>query len=400
MTDQALSDLKVLDLTHYIAGPYCTKLLADYGAEVIKIEKPGDGDGSRKMGPFLGNKPHPEKSGLHLYLNTNKKGITLNLKSDTGRKIFRDLVKTVDIVVENFEPRVMAGLGLDYEALDQIRPGLIMTSISNFGQTGPYRDYKATELIAQAMGGILYLGGSPDREPVRQGLSQAQYMAGSAGAMGTLTVIYARGETGIGQHIDVSIMETNTYPVLSPLNVYASEGGVTGRLPGAGTIGAIGAAMPCKDGYCLPTPGLVTELGTYGRMMGIPELEQEEYQTLQGWILHLPEITEKVSEKVSDMGKFDLFELCQAWRFSCGAIMSIDEVANCPHLHERGYLVEIERPETGRITYPGAPFKLSETPWEIRHPAPLLGQHNEEVYCNTLGYARDELVKLHERGII
>jgi len=162
--EQALSDVRVLDLTHYVAGPYCTKLLADYGAEVVKIEKPGEGDGARRMGPFLGDGPHPEKSGLFLHLNTSKKGITLNLKTRTGIEIFKKLVKDVDILVENFEPRVMTSLGMDYETLADINPRLVMTSISNFGQTGPYRDYKATELVISAMGPHMFFEGEHNRE--------------------------------------------------------------------------------------------------------------------------------------------------------------------------------------------------------------------------------------------
>jgi len=153
--EQALSDVKVLDLTRFVAGPYCTKLLADYGADVIKIEKPGEGDPTRRMGPFLGDDPHPDKSGLFLHLNTSKRGITLNLKSEIGKKIFRELVKGVDILVENFSPRVMPGLGLEYEALETLNPRLVMTSISNFGQSGPYRDFKASELILYGMGGAM-----------------------------------------------------------------------------------------------------------------------------------------------------------------------------------------------------------------------------------------------------
>jgi len=154
--EQALTGLKVLDVTHYIAGPFCTKLLADYGADVIKVEKPGEGDESRRMGPFPDDVPDPEKSGLFLYLNTNKRGITLNLKTETGVKIFKDLVKESDVLVENFSPRVMPGLGLDYQTLKKVKPQLVMTSISNFGQTGPYRDWKATEITLFALCGQMH----------------------------------------------------------------------------------------------------------------------------------------------------------------------------------------------------------------------------------------------------
>ena len=159
----ALSGYKVLDVTHFIAGPYCTRLLAGYGAEVIKVEKPGSGDGSRRLGPFVGDDPHIEKSAQFLYLNTGKKSITLDLKTPAGVKIFKRLVKDADILVENFEPRVMSSLGLGYDTLSEINPKLVMTSISNFGQTGPYRDYKAAEIVEYALSGLMKMTGEPDR---------------------------------------------------------------------------------------------------------------------------------------------------------------------------------------------------------------------------------------------
>ena len=155
MNQQPLSDVRVLDLTRHIAGPYCTKLLADSGADVIKVERAGSGDPARREGPFFGDDPHPEKSGLFLHLNTNKRGISLNLKSDTGKTILKELMREVDILVESFSPRVMPGLELDYHSLDKINPKLVMTSISNFGQSGPYRDFKASELVVSGMGSTM-----------------------------------------------------------------------------------------------------------------------------------------------------------------------------------------------------------------------------------------------------
>ena len=169
MTEQALNGVRVLDLTHYIAGPFAAKLLAGYGADVIKIERPDGGDPARQLGPFYHDEVQPEKSGLFLYLNMGKRGVTLNLKHPLGVKIFKELVKTADIVVESYKPGVMAGLGLDYETLEQINPRLVMTSISNFGQTGPYRDYRTSELILRGMGEQMISAGRPDREPTKTG---------------------------------------------------------------------------------------------------------------------------------------------------------------------------------------------------------------------------------------
>ncbi len=186
MAEQLLTGIKVLDLTHYIAGPFCTKLMADYGADVIKIERPGKGDIARQVGPFPEDVPDPEKSGLFLYLNTNKKGITLNLKTKTGIEILKKLVKESDVLVENFRPGVLPSLGLEYETLKKVNPRLVMTSISNFGQTGPYRDWKATEITLYALSGQMSRQGDPDREPLKHALSIFQYFAGKVASLVTL----------------------------------------------------------------------------------------------------------------------------------------------------------------------------------------------------------------------
>ena len=199
--EQVLSDVKVLDLTHHIAGPYCTKLLADYGADVIKVEKPGEGDPTRRMGPFFEDDPHPEKSGLFLHLNTSKRGVTLNVRSETGKKVFKELAKGVDILVENFSPRVLPSLGLGYDTLEKINPKLVMTSISNFGQSGPYRDFKASELILYGMGGAMNNTGITGRYPLRKAGTVIQYQAGTIAALATMLALLANRSEGIGQHV-------------------------------------------------------------------------------------------------------------------------------------------------------------------------------------------------------
>ena len=209
MVETALADLRVLDLTHHIAGPYCTKLLADYGAEVIKIERPDGGDPARRYGPFPHDEPHPEKSALFLHLNTNKRGITLNLKTSAGRDLFTELVRQVDVVVENFSPRVMRNLGFTYETLERLNPGLVMTSISNFGQTGPYRDYKAQDILIYAMGGAMHQTGVAEREPIKMAGNLMQYHGGTMAATATLVGVWGAQIQGIGQHIDVSLFETH-----------------------------------------------------------------------------------------------------------------------------------------------------------------------------------------------
>jgi crotonobetainyl-CoA:carnitine CoA-transferase CaiB-like acyl-CoA transferase len=232
MSGSALQGVKVIDLTHHIAGPYCTKLLADFGADVIKVERPDGGDSARRLGPFPENIPHPEKSGLFLYLNTNKRGITLNLKDHKGRAALLDLVREADILVESFSPRVMPSLGLAYQTLTQINPSLVMTSISSFGQTGRYRDYRASELALYALGGMAYITGEYHREPVKHGYNQAQYLGGMAAASGTVAALLQRWRAGGGQQVDVSIMECVTSTLFSSVLDYTYAGMVNRRQPG------------------------------------------------------------------------------------------------------------------------------------------------------------------------
>jgi crotonobetainyl-CoA:carnitine CoA-transferase CaiB-like acyl-CoA transferase len=396
MKEHALSGTRVLDLTHYIAGPFCTKMLADYGAEVVKVERPGWGDAARRMGPSLNDEPHPERSGLFLYLNTNKKSITLNLKSAAGVKIFKELVKHADILVENFSPRVMPSLGLDYETLKKVNPKLVMTSISNFGQTGPYRDYRATDLNIWGLSGIMYELGEPDREPLRIGNNVSEYVAGLYGALVSLAALYYCDETGKGQHLDVSILETFHTMQPSMTVVYSYAGFIRKR---AGIRFPWGI-LPCKDGYVgfyLPTQ---THWESLCALMEMPELrEKPEYETPMMREERREEITAIIVSWLKDKLMEDVFHAAQELRLPLTIVPNPEQLLNTPQHKAREYFVQIEHPETGVLTYPGAPFKLSETPWRAGQ-APLLGEHNEEIYGKQLGYSKEDLVKLKEGGVI
>ena len=401
--EQVLSDVRVLDLTHYVAGPYCTKLLADYGADVIKVERPGTGDGARRMGPFPDDDPHPEKSGLFLHLNTNKKGITLNLKTRTGIDIFKDLVKDVDILVENFEPRVMPGLGLDYEALEKINPRLVMTSISNFGQTGPYRDYKATELIIFAMGPHMITEGSPGREPLRFPGYKAQYLAGTHAATATMGALFGSRATGAGQQVDISIMECLCAPPegAARLMNYVFSGDnlerAGHRREGAYPYGY----YRCKDGIILIYGIVPAFWPRIAAWMGMPELlEDPRFSTPLARPLHHGDFDAILMPWLLEHTQQELVRSAQAHRIPVTPVYTIDEVLRDPQFNARGFFVKIEHPLAGKITYPGVPFKLPEASSQPQRPAPLLGQHNHEVFCGRLGYTAGELVRLSEGGVI
>lgn len=403
--EQALSDVKVLDLTHYVTGPYCTKLLADYGADVVKVEKPRRGDPARRMGPFFEDDSHPEKSGLFLHLNTSKKGVTLNLKSEAGKEIFKELVSGVDILVENFSPRVMPSLGLEYEKLEMLNPRLVMTSISNFGQSGPYRDFKASELILYGMGGAMNETGTLDRYPLKKGGRVIQYQAGTIAAVATMMSLITNRAQEVGQHIDVSIFESQMGTIdrrMSHLLSYQYNQEITYRPdPEQEPPGFPVGVYPCKDGFFHIAGGFVF-WSRVCKMMERPDLTNDPgFCTPEGQ--RDPANLERFSviwyPWIAEHTKGEIIEAGQAAGVLCGPINTTEDLVNDPHWSAREFWADVDHPVTGKVTYPGAPFKMGETPWRVSRPAPLLGQHNEEVYSQ-LGYSREDLVKLSRQGII
>jgi len=400
---RALSDLKVLDLTHYVAGPYCTKLLADYGADVIKIEKPYQGDGARGIGPFYNDEPDIEKSGLFLHLNTNKKGITLNLKTATGVKLCKELLKSANILVENFAPRVMPALGLDYEVLAAINPGLVMTSISNFGQTGPYRDYLATELVSFGMGLHMIQEGEPDREPIMFPGYKAQYLAGTYAAAATMGAFFGSKATGNGQHVDISIMECQLCPPEGAAHLMAYNfSGIESSRSGHRREGYFPHGVyPCKDGYIFIYGTILNFWPRIAAWMGMPELvDDPRFATPLNRREHHGDFDAIFMPWLLEQTEHELFHSAQSHRIPLVPVNTMDKVVSEPQFNARDFFVDIKHPVAGKATYPGLPFKLQERPSEPQKPAPLLGQHNQEVYCGHLGYTKEDLVRLRENGII
>lgn len=404
MMEQALSDVKVLDLSWYISGPYCTKLLADYGADVIKVEPAREGDPSRKMGPFPNDDPHLEKSGLFLYLNTNKKSITLNLKSDWGRDIIKALVKDVDILVESFRPGIMAKLGLDYETLAAINPKLVMTSISSFGQTGPYRDYRGSEIVIYGMGGAMFCNGLPEKAPLKKALTAVMFQGGNMSAVATMMAFLLARETGEGQWVDVSLMETQLGAIdrrMAQLLTYQWNKTVTYREDPKGRLIFPFGIYACQDGY-FECAGIGVNWPGIGPMMDMPELvddprfsnilaQQQPGNKEAFEVLWIPWCLEHTKKEIVERG--------QKAGVLCGPLATMDEVFADPHWNERGFFAEIDHPVAGKLTYPGRPIKADDMPWVIRYPAPMLGQHNEEVYAR-LGHAKEDLPGLRAAGII
>ena len=400
----ALSDLKVIELGNTVSAPFCTKMLASLGAEVIKVEKPGTGDDARKTGPFLQDIPDPECSGLFLYLNTDKLSITLNLETKAGRSIFGALIRDADVLVENNLPCEMQRLGLAYETLKGINPRLIMASITPFGYTGPYKDYKATDLISFHAGGLGYItprpgAGEPDEGPLRMRGHLADFIAGLDAAAGTMCVLYKRDQTGIGQHLDIS--EQESVAVCVATNVTAnSYGGYTVARAGVAPYQPV-TVLACEDGFIDIQCMTEEQWQRLVEVMGNPdwahlEIFQDAFSRAANWDALQPLLSNWFAEQ--RMQEFYL--KAQANRIAVAPTNTMEDVLKSEHLAGRGFFIELEHPNAGTLRYPGPLLKLSQTPSQVNQRAPLLGEHNEEIYCRRLGYSREDLSSMRTAGII
>jgi len=402
MPKRALEGVKVLELCQAVAGPYCTKLLADLGAEVVKIERPGGGDVARSLPPFFHDIPHPERSGLFLYLNTNKLGVTLNVATATGKDIFQELVKQADILVEDNPPQWMTKQGLDYESLQEINPRLIMTSITPFGQTGPYRDYKAYPLNVFHCGGEGYLtpGGVENvgRPPLKVGGFLVEYDSGLSAAIAILAALYWRRKSGGGQRIDISKQES--LMALNRLDMVrsANEGEVITR---AKQGVPYGGALPCKDGY---TVFITWESVQWDRLVAFMEnpewANDDKFEDYADRVKHGELLNALLTEWLVNHTQEELYHEGQAAGVPFAMVYTSKDLVDSAHLKARGFFVEIDHPKTGKVKYPSAPYQFSETPWQVIRPAPLLGEHNEEIFVRRLGHRREELAKLGAAGVI
>jgi crotonobetainyl-CoA:carnitine CoA-transferase CaiB-like acyl-CoA transferase len=397
-----LDGVRVLDLTHFVAGPYCTKLLADYGADVIKIERPGSGDPARRIGPFRHDVPNTETSALFLHLNTNKRSLTLNLKSAEGAEIARRLAVESDVIVENFRPGVLQELGLGYEAATQLNPAVVVTSISNFGQTGPYRDLKSSEIVESAMGGPMNITGHAEREPLKLGGSIVQYHAGAMAAYATTAALLRAEVGGEGDWIDVSIYETqctNRDRRVIHLVGHAYTGELGKRPSGQRALSGV---RPTGDGY-------VSIVGAGTRLPGLLKLMDREdlledarvreavYEPTAGVTAEIESI---YTAWLLDQEKREVVTRAQSEHVLAAPLNTIADLFSDPHINYRQPWEEISDPITGPILYPGLPFRLGATPSNGRRCAPALGQNNAEILCDRLGYSLDDLPRLFEQGVI
>ncbi|UCD09794.1 MAG: CoA transferase [Dehalococcoidales bacterium] len=405
-----LSPYRILDLTDE-KGFLCGKMLGDLGADIIKIEKP-DGDSSRNIGPYYHDEIDPEKSLYWFSYNANKRGITLDIENPQGKDIFKELVKTADVVVESFPPGYMNELGLGYEELEKINKEIILTSITPYGQTGPYRDFKYSDITLYAMGGYMSSVGDADRPPVRISHHFQTYLhGGGQAAQGVLFSLYHREMTGEGQYIDVSIHDSTSR--ITPERVTAFWDFSKRIQHRGGGRAILGRIWECKDGYVYA----MYWGGTAGKRWNGPIVKWMESEGVAtdfikefNWeelnLMHTsPEILRKIAEPTRELfmrhTKAELLEAALEHNAQVYPLNSTAEIAGNRQLAARDYWVKLDQPELGTtITYPGSFAKTTEAPPRVTRRAPLVGEHNEEIYIDELRYSEEKLQELKRDGII
>ncbi|MSQ36324.1 MAG: CoA transferase [Dehalococcoidia bacterium] len=399
-----LDDVRVIDLTQGAMGPFCTRVLADYGADVIKIEPPGAGDPARMLPPFLADEPGPERSGLFLFLNTSKRSVTLDVTRPRGRELLLQLVRGAQVVVESFKPGTLAQLGLDYATLRAANPQLVLTSITNFGQHGPYAQFEAESLTAYAMGGAMLQAGDVDHEPLKTAGRMAEYQAGLSAALATSLALLGAERRGAGEHLDVSLFETATHSIdqrLGRLLGYEHGGHVGTRTGLASMVGS--GVYPAADGFFFFTAG-VQYITQMIRMIGHEELfEQPEWATAEARAHpdRIAEFPQYLLPWSVTRTMTEIRDACQEYGVLGGPINTIPALLADPSFVERKFFQQIDHPVVGPQTYPGYHFTLHrEQPMPPRRHAPLLGAHTEAVLCGELHLGAAELAELRREGVV
>jgi benzylsuccinate CoA-transferase BbsE subunit len=396
----ALSGLRVLDLTDYRAQ-LCGRLLADMGADVIKIEPPG-GDSARRIGPFVDDLPHPDRSLFFWFYNLNKRSITLNIAHKEGGEVFLAMVKSADLVIESFKPGRMDEFGLGWETLHQANPALIFLSITPFGQTGPYRNHEADDTVLTALSGMLYVNGSPGRKPVRPLGLQAYHSAAHYGAIGAMCALFARERDGLGQWLDLSMQEAAVSALEHVAGSYFGEGRIE---PRRGTLhwSRYFRVGKCRDGYIMHcTLGDWTSLVEWIAADGkAQDLTAPRWQDVLYRAEHAEHLFDILDDWVKEYRREELLDRAQMLRLPYATVRNPEALFDDEQLAARGYFVSVEHPELGRaFRYPGSPYVFSGTPWRVYRRPPLLGEHTGEILGRELGFEPDHLAALAAQSII
>jgi len=408
MPYQTLTNIRVIDASTGIAGPYAAKMLADYGADVIKLELPSAPDHSRDSGAFPGGIPHAEKSALYLHLNAGKRGITLDPSTDDGKRIFTQLAAQCDVVLESFRPGTMAEWRIGYHDLREIRSDIVMTSVTPYGQSGPHKDYEYTELTIFASGGAMHREGLPDREPLRYGAEIAQYFSGTTAAAATMIALFGVAMHGEGEWLDISMQECFAG---HPHQVGRRTPWIYGNEPDPRKpprLAAAGMREPyavgsfrCKDGYVSFLPLGSRMWPQLARMIDRADLITDpRFSTPDDRTERREELEAIFQSWFDDHTRMEVFAAGQREMLPCAPIMETPEALENPHFHERGYFIDLIHPDAGVLTYTGLPFRLSDNDVTPNTPAPRLGQHNAEIYTDLLNITPSELAELHAKGVV
>jgi crotonobetainyl-CoA:carnitine CoA-transferase CaiB-like acyl-CoA transferase len=399
LADGVFDDLKVLDLGAGVPGPYCAKLFSDYGADVIKVEPPA-GEPARLRGPYPGDDPDPEKSALFLYLNTNKRGVTLDWRTPRGRELLWRLLAWADVVVENGAPSDLARSSIAWEDVEAVNPALVWTCVTPFGLTGPYRDYPADEITLFAISGRMWSHGTAEREPLRYAPDMAWFQAGATAAVATLGAVMAARRFGIGQEADVSVLEALAGNV-DARSIFSAMTGQPAQRPQAVQASSLAGVVPCQDGYMLMIAGGERFFRRLARAIGREDLLQDErFSTPAARQQHAGELDAVVLPWLADRTRREVFEQLQAFSVMCAPVQMAGDAFEDPQLRHRGYFRQVQHPVAGRLPYPGPPFVMERTPSLITRAAPLLGEHNREVYLGLLGLPEDDLAVLQREGTV
>jgi crotonobetainyl-CoA:carnitine CoA-transferase CaiB-like acyl-CoA transferase len=399
---RALDDLKVVEFAEMVSGPLCGKMFADMGAEVIKIEAPGGGDEARRHPPFAGDVPHPEKSGFFLYLNTSKKSLTLDPAQASGAEVFKKLVAGADVMIENHPPGYLESIGLGYETLKTINPRLIVVSITPFGQTGPYRDWKGGDLIEWSMSLTGYntptlVDDAEKENPLRAPGHAAEVMGATTAAASAMMALFHREATGEGQWIDAPCWQATVNTAKIEMSAYSYVGIPFSRLRAKVQVGL--EPLPCRDGYVYVLWAADAHWKALKQLLGHPELlDNEIFETLAGRHQNDDILRALVKE---ELAKFDMEYLVtdgQKLGLTIGPVHTVAQAVNHPHLAARDAFVEIDHPVAGRFKYPHKLVSMTVTPPRPAR-APLLGEHNAEI-LESLGLSVDDQQGLRAAGVI
>lgn len=394
--EKALSGVRVLGATRMLAGPYCEMLLADMGAEVLHIELPGRGDESRHFAPLING-----EGSCFIASNRNKKSITLDLRTPEGQEVFKDLVKVSDIVVENNRPGTMDKWNIGYKDLKEINPGIIMTSVSGFGQTGPYSQRAGLDIVAQAMGGLMFMTGEADGSPTRTGNAIGDFLGGLFATYGTLSALYYKQRTGKGQHVDAALLDSVIAVLENVIPNYVGLGKVTkrmgSRIPGVAPYNTFLA----KDGYVVIGVSSNQIWKRFVEVIGRPELDDDpRFNSPTARVENVEEVDRITQEWVSQKTVEEVVSILNEAGVICGPVYSVEQLIEDPHVKARDMAPEIEHPVVGKLRLSGITPKLSLTPGTIDSPPPALGEHNQEIYKGLLKYSDEKFNDLQNRGII